>query len=333
LTGPPIPVLDHVGNSAGLGLAHLTFSSDGTLAYLPHSLVSPPNELVWVDRDGTERTVAAELGTYAEPTLSPDGGLLAVCAGGGSLDVWIHDFARDNWTRLTLGAEENCGPIWTPDDQRVIYYRASPQYDLFWGPADGSQPAELLYSDEMDKIPTSVSPDGTTLLFHNLSQGDTGVDIWQIPLQGEREPTPLVRTPFTEWGAVFSRDGHWIAFVSNETGSPEVYVQAFPDSYGKTRISHGGGGAPAWSRDGTELFYRSGDKMMAVGVATAPTFVAGKPQVLFQGRYNTQAFHRKYDVAADDRFLMVKTPEEHVARRINIILNWFEELERLAPTE
>ena len=334
LTGPRVPVLDQVAINTSAGFAWLTFSNDGTLAYLPNSFVSAPEQLVWVARDGTERTAADRLDDYQWPTLSPDGGRVALCSGEfPPNDVWIHDFARDSRTRLTLGAEDDCSPIWTPDGQRVIYYRSNPQYDLFWGPADGSQPAGLLYSDEEDKIPTSVSPDGTTLVYNTLGQSDTGMDIWQIPLQEEREPTPLVRTPFAEWGAAFSRDGHWIAFVSNESGRFEVYVQAFPESNGKIRISHDGGGAPVWSHDGTELFYRSGDKIMAVGVETVPTFAAGKPQPLFQGRYVRDLFYRDYDVAADGRFLMVKTPEEHVTRQVNIILNWFEELERLAPAK
>jgi hypothetical protein len=112
-----------------------------------------------------------------------------------------------------------------------------------------------------------------------------------------------------------------------------LYVQGYPESHGKILISRGGAGAPVWSRDGTELFYRSGHNMMAVSIEFGPTFAAGEPQVLFKGRYDSQLFLRDYDVAADGRFLMLKTPEEHVARQVNIILNWFEELERLVPTD
>jgi Tol biopolymer transport system component len=333
-TGPPVPVLDDVGVFVGIAMAHFTFSLDGTLAYLPQSLVAPPRQLVWVDRDGTERAATEQLGGYLEPSLSPDGRRLALLSGAfPSGDVWIHDFVRDTRTRLTLETEFQGGPIWTPDGQRVIYYRADPTYTLSWSPTDGSQPSELLYRGELDMVPTSVSPDGTRLAFHVIGHPDTGFDIWQIPLQGEREPTPLVRTTFAEWGAMFSRDGHWLAFSSNESGRSEVYVQAFPDSQGKIRISNDGGASPVWSRDGTELFYRSGSKTMAVDVETDPTFTAGKPRLLFTGRYRDQAYYRDYDVAPDGRFLMIKTPPELAARQVNVVLNWFEELERLAPTE
>ena len=135
----------------------------------------------------------------------------------------------------------------------------------------------------------------------------------------------------------FSPDGHWLAYISNESGRHEVYVQPYPGPGGKLQISAEGGTEPVWNRNGRELFYRSGDRMMAVDIATQSGFVAGKPRMLFEGHYErTPATSPNYDVSSDgQRFLMLKTDAQEVAAptQINIVLNWFEELKRRVPTD
>ena len=129
---------------------------------------------------------------------------------------------------------------------------------------------------------------------------------------------------------MFSPDGRWLAYVSNESGRFEVYVQAYPGPGGKWPISIEGGNEPLWSRDGRELFYREGNRMMAVAVRTVPTFTTEKPRLLFEGSYVLRPNVANYDVSLDgQRFLMIK---EEGQAPINVILNWFEELERLVPT-
>ena len=152
--------------------------------------------------------------------------------------------------------------------------------------------------------------------------------------QGE----PFLRTPFAEGGAKFSPDGRWLAYVSDESGRAEVYVQPYPGPGGKWQISIEGGTEPIWNRNGRELFYRSGTKMMAVETTTQPSFSAGKPRVLFEGQYVLAVFpgmDLTYDVSADgQRFLMVKeTGQATSPTQINVVLNWFEELKRRVPTK
>jgi Tol biopolymer transport system component len=199
---------------------------------------------------------------------------------------------------------------------------------------------------ENAQIPYSWSPDGKWLAFEDQSP-TTGGDIWMLPLDDgpgppgpasrgvgaeARKPQPLIRTPFHEYGGVFSPDGRWLAYSSDESGRFEVYVQPFPGPGSKWQISTEGGGGdenpPRWARNGRELFYRNGSKMMVVDIQTEPTFTAGKPRLLFEGQYGAW-----WDVAPDgQRFLMVQPVEpEQPATQINVVLNWFEELRRRVP--
>jgi hypothetical protein len=152
-------------------------------------------------------------------------------------------------------------------------------------------------------------------------------------MENERKPQPLVKTKFNETGAVFSPDGRWIAYQSDESGRYEIYVRPFPGPGPKQPISAEGGKEPAWASDGRELFYRNGDKMMVVDVRTHPEFTAAKPKLLFEGKYLTDRIGTNYDIAPDGRrFLMIQSDQETAPTQLRIVLNWSEELKRLLPT-
>ena len=180
----------------------------------------------------------------------------------------------------------------------------------------------------------SWSPDGQLLAFVEVNP-TTGYDIWVLRLS-DRKAQPFLRTPFNETAPRFSPDGHWLAYISDESGRYEIYVQPYPGPGGKWQISTEGGTEPVWNRNGRELFYRSGDKMMAVDIATQPAFTAGKPRMLFEGPYvPTPVTIPNYDVSPDgQRFLMLKPSEQAQAAptQINVVLNWFEELKQKVPT-
>ena len=159
-----------------------------------------------------------------------------------------------------------------------------------------------------------------------------------LPLEGERKPRPWLATPSNETSPMFSPDGHWLTYVSNESGRYEVYVRPYPGPGEKWQISTDGGAEPAWAHSGRELFYRNGDKMMVVDITTRPSFSAGKPKVLFEAPYahpaGSEEFRfNNYDVSPDDqRFLMVQpSDQELAAKQINVVLNWFEELKAKVP--
>ncbi len=157
-----------------------------------------------------------------------------------------------------------------------------------------------------------------------------------VLLEDESEPEMLLQTPFDEDTGMLSPDDRWLAYVSNESGREEIYVRPFPDPGGKLQISTEGGTEPMWSRDGRELFYRIGDKMMAVAIATEPRLAPGSPTLLFEGRYRSGSEGGNpatgYDVAPDGRFVMIRAEEgAGGTQQINVVLNWFEELKRLVP--
>jgi serine/threonine-protein kinase len=208
--------------------------------------------------------------------------------------------------------------------------------NLYWISVDGSGAAESLAMSENAQVPGSWSPDGQVLAFSEENP-TTGWDIWVLRLGGDRQRQPLLQTPSNEQAPMFSPDGRWLAYQSDESGRDEVYVRAFPDSAGRSQVSTDGGSGPVWGRNGRELFYQNGDKMMAAAVQTQKsTFVAARPKLLFEGHYETDVYpsYANYDVGLDgQRFLMIKTSEEErAATQINVVLNWFEELKRRVPT-
>jgi Tol biopolymer transport system component len=226
--------------------------------------------------------------------------------------------------------------IWTPDSKRVTFSSfAGGPWDLYWMSADGSGGPERLTPGESYQWPGSWSPDGQAFAF-SKTDPTTGSDIWVLNFNGEHKPQPFLQTPANESGALFSPDGRWLAYESDETGRWEIYVRPFPGPGGKWQISTEGGVEPVWARNGRELFYRNGDKMMAVGVETKPTFAAAKPKLLFERHYepSPQSFLANYDISPDgQRFLMIKASErEQASTQINVVQNWFEELKRQVPS-
>jgi Tol biopolymer transport system component len=216
---------------------------------------------VWVARDGRAQPLAAPLREYDWPRLAPDGRRIAVEVSG---QTWIYDTARDTLTRLTFDGTQNDAPTWSADGTRVIVRsnREGAPSSLFWQMADGSGSAERLPAEQAPGIPHSVSPNGQLIAFGRVDPKNQR-DIWILSVK-DRKSALFLSTPATEGAARFSPDGRWIAYVSDESGRPEIYVQPYPGPGGKWQISADGGIEPVWNANGRELFYRSGNRMMAV---------------------------------------------------------------------
>ncbi len=347
ITGGPVNVIPQVMQAAynpnidnDSGAGQFDVSVSGALVYVPGGM-SPDLErsLVWVDRSGVAQPLAAPTRAYYAPRLSPDGQRVLVWTSGRDRNVWIYDVRRGTLMPVTTEGR-NSYSQWTPDGQRVTFdadATADHPGGIYWKSADGTGPAERL---TMSGTPGSWSPDGQTLAFAE----DDG--IWTVTLSGDRRPHPFVIVP-TRFDAVrpdFSPDGHWLAYQSDESGRREVYVQPYPGPGLRQQVSIDGGEAPAWSRDGRELFYQLRGtgatanllQYVATPVTLRPTFAAGTPKVLFERPTpRTNLDVRYYDVSPDGRFLLVQDKERSPIKVTEMILvqNWLEELKRLVPTK
>jgi eukaryotic-like serine/threonine-protein kinase len=334
VTGTAVPVIEGVLQSIN-GAALYSFSASGSLVYVRGGVQASELRLVWVNRNGEERPLHAPARAFIYPRLSPDGRQIAVAIQEEAAQVWLFDLSRETLTRLTFEGNFSNYPAWTPDDKRIAFQlnKEGPG-NIFWQLADGSGGLERLTTSEYSHYPMSLSSDGRLMAFTELDP-TTGYDIWVLRL-ADRKAQPFLRTQFNESTPRFSPDGRWLAYVSDESGRYEIYVQPYPGPGGKWQISTEGGREPVWNRNGRELFYRSGDKMMVVDIATQPRFAAGKPRMLFEGRYEpTVVTAANYDVSSDgQRFLMLKPSEsaEAAPTQINVVLNWFEELKQKVPT-
>ncbi|MFY9532178.1 MAG: protein kinase, partial [Candidatus Acidiferrales bacterium] len=334
VTGAAVPVVEGVLQSPFSGAAQYSFSDTGSLVYVPGGVQATQSRPVWVSRNGAEQPLAAPAHPYLTPRLSPNGQRVAVEIAEQESQVWLYDLSRETLTRFTFGGDYS-QPVWTPDGKRIAFQsNKEGSLNLFWQLADGSGGLERLTTGEYLQAAHSWSPDGQLLAFIEVNP-TTGIDIWVLRLS-DRKAQPFLRTPFNEGAPRFSPDGRWLAYISDESGRFEIYVQPYPGPGGKWQISTEGGTEPMWNRNGRELFYRSGERMMAVDIATQPSFTVGKPRMLFKGQYvPTATTPPNYDVSPDgQRFLMLKPTEQAQAAQtqINVVLNWFEELKRRVPS-
>jgi eukaryotic-like serine/threonine-protein kinase len=330
LKGDAIPIAEGLQFSAANGGAAAAVSENGVLAY---RLAPSAGEikLVWVDRKGAEQPMAAPPHAYRNPRLSPDGQRVAVTIDELGSQEWLFDIGRGTLTRLTFEGSYNGGTAWTPDGKRITFGsdRAGPR-NLFWQLADGSGGGgERLMTSSSVQVASSWSPDGQVLAFEDVGQ-ETGFDIW-IFHSNDRKASPFLQTRFNETAPRFSPDGRWLAYASDESGRSEIYVQPYPGPGGKWQISTEGGTEPVWVRNG-ELFYRNGNKLMVVETATRPNFSAGNPKMLFEGSYARWGSLPDYDVTPDGQRLLFSKPSEQAREEINVVVNWFEELNQKVPT-
>jgi Tol biopolymer transport system component len=326
-------------------------SNSGTLIYTLQNSQgdNPQYTLVWVDRDGKEESLNVPPNAYAQPKVSPDKRRIALAVGTlTNEDIYIWDIERNNLEKLTLEETREIQPIWTPDSNRIIYLSTheDPVGGIYWRPFDGSGKIEKLASaSDRTLMPWSISRDGKVLLLGEVVSMQN-VDVGMVSMDGDHERKTLLQEEYIEAQPSISPDGQWVAYASNESSrdglSAEIYIRSFPDvDKIKRKVSTGGGNSPLWSPDGKEIFYLSADNYaMSVAVKTEPTLNLGAPEKLFQSVYlsMTESSGNPWDIHPDgDRFLMIKPPPGVSAtvatgpRKINIVLNWDEELKERAP--
>ncbi|MHC4700569.1 MAG: protein kinase domain-containing protein [Planctomycetota bacterium] len=339
--GSHVSVVPDVRTSWGFASsAQFTIAQDGTLAYIP--LVTRNTELkpVWVDGNGrTESLPAATPRNYYSVTISPNGTQLAFgIRDGGNRDIWIYDLTRHTLIPLTSDGI-SIFPIWTPDGKSVVFgSHEAGKFQLFrQSVTSGGEPELLAALEGVLGRPTCYSPDGEAVLGTrydydpNHPRWDNDIFVVLLERNEKDDLRPFIQRNYCQRQGVWSPDGQWVAYTANESGRWEVYVEPYPGPGAKIQISAEGGCQPTWSRDSKELFYRSGDKMIAATFETEPIFKVTGSGELFEGQYLCDVVYRNYDVAPDGRFLMIQESQEPTPLGINVVLNWFEELKRLAP--
>ncbi|HLE69737.1 MAG TPA: hypothetical protein VJH87_08655, partial [Vicinamibacteria bacterium] len=288
--------------------ANYAVSENGTLAYNPNAGVGDRRALVWVDRDGRITPLPLPTAAYHEPSLSPDGKRIALAMTDESgTNIWVYDIGRGTLGKRTFGGQ-NLFPIWTPDGEEMNVELPSP----------GSQ------------IPISWSDVHRTLLFQY------NAETWRFSVEDEKAEPFLKHAGAALREARFSPDETHVAYRSDESGRDEIYVVPYPSLGGKWQISTDGGAQPMWSLRGGELFYKNGNRMMAVKVRTSPTFEASTPRVLFETDLpeRVPGDPSRYGVTPDGRFLVTApapNAENEEKPEIHVIVNWLETLRDRPP--
>ena len=327
VVGSPVPVIEAVrmdSNGTSLSVAE-----SGTLVHVPLG-TGASERLVWVDRDGEASPLVNEPGDYYSPRFSPDGKRLAFIRGA---DAWIYELELESASRLTT--QGAASTAWSPDGVWIAFSSGPDgDQDLYRKRSDFTGEAERLLDMPGEQWVRVFTPDGGHLLYSDTESGATQADIGMLPLEGEREPRTVVGSEFIESQPTVSPDGEWIAYHSDESGRHEVYVEPFPSPGRRRRLSRDGGSHPLWSPRGDEIFFVEADRLMAVKVRTTPDFEAAPPAELFASdRLVWEDIVREYDITPDGERFVVIEREESGAKRILVTLNWFEELERLVPTD
>jgi len=350
-TGQAVPVVEQVLMNTERGSAQFSVSETGSLAYVQGKEVRSLVSIDWMGKDGKFEPLRQTPGNIYTIRFSPDGKRLAMAIDDASRrDIWTYDIERDTLTRLTFGGMWNEMPVWTPDGQRIVYsvLGSNDIPNLYWKRADGAGDAQRLTESKAAQYAGSWSPDGKTLAFYAIDQGTkTGFDLYTMTMEGDEksgwkpgEPKLFLGTPALEVRPMFSPDGRWLAYMSNESGTMEIYVRPFPGPGGKWQISSGGGYDPQWSRTSKELYYRTNDQkiMVARFTATGDSFQADKPVLWSEGQFAARGTTAINFALHPDgkRFAVLKTPGGETEQQFNkvvFVFNFFDELGRKAPTK
>jgi len=331
LTGEPQPITDKVGSVNFVGAANFSVSHEGTLI-MSTSDKTARSELKWFDRSGRELATIGEPGRYGNVAISPTGTQIAYTVEddkNSKFDIWIHDINRDVASRLTFEAENETGPIWTPDGQNVVYTKGDwPAFSTYSKSADGSGTGQLFPPpDTLIRFINDISPDGLNASYTTIRNSQPDIQICR--LSTDTNNVEIIASKFAEYGARFSPDGLYVVYGSEESGKSEIYVKRSDGTGGKWQVSTNGGEEAIWNKNGKELVYRTADEnFMAVSVNTKGTFESGTPVKLFRQRLDNLGGGANWDISSDGQKFLLITPQGTAsAPSFEIVLDWTKELE------
>ncbi len=347
VTGPSVPVLEGVASNAGTGAAWFAASDTGLFAYVEGpNVVREGIPITWMTRQGKTTPMRTTREAWLNLAFSPNGNRLAFER---MDDIWMYDWLRDSAERLTSDPAADTNPTWTPDGARIAFASTrgnAPAPNIYWQRVDETANAQRLTESPNEQHPGSWHPSGRFLAFEEMHPV-TGADLMILPMEGDEasgwrpgKPTVFANSPSDERTPVFSPDGRWIAYVSNDTGRNEVFVRAFQGT-GRWPVSVAGGLTPTWSRTKQELYYETanvgqGGRLVVVPYSTeGNAFQPHKAELLTQERHETRGPNRMFDLHPDGtRFALAPFEQTTGGLRRNhvtFLFNYFDELRRLAP--
>jgi serine/threonine protein kinase/Tol biopolymer transport system component len=355
VTGPPFPVADSVATNTTGGAGLFAVSNSGALVYAPGGSGSDESPIAWLDRSGKSSVLRSAPSNWANLRFAPDGRRIAIDMWDGKQwDIWVDDWARGALARLTTSNSHSSGPVWTPDGRRIAFASQRGEkavamtFNLYWQRADGSGEAQRLTTSENQQVPGSWHPSGKVLAFEERS---SHLSVMLLPMEGDDasgwkpgKPTVFLSGAFDVRAPAFSPDGRWLAYESRQSGQYNVYVRPFPGPGSQLPISTGGGVFPTWSRTRHELLYSTLDqRVMAVNYSVeGDSFHAEQPRPWPEARYKSGGISRPvpsrgFDLHPDgNRLALAKVGETEPAMkwdRLEIILNFSDELRRIAPVQ
>ena len=321
LTGAPQPITERIATS-DYGVPRFTVSSGGTIAFQP-GVARNRRELVLVDRAGHAKALPIARDYYWFPRFSPEGSRIVVGIEG--RDDFVGDisiYTLDTRTAIRLTSDSvNAQPEWTPDGRSIMYVHGRAVTSLYRVLADGSAAPKPVLARPNSIYESRLTPDGRTLVFRE-DAGSANRDIWMAPLDSLNAARPLLHSNFDERSIALSPDGRWLAYVSNETGTDEVYIRHLQETSARWRVTTHGGYEPRWARTG-ELFFRLGDSVYVSRVELGAEARASAPRALFAGRYERSNYEALWDVSPDaSQFVMVRSQESEGSPRVMLLLNW-----------
>jgi serine/threonine protein kinase/Tol biopolymer transport system component len=301
-------------------IAQASISETGTIAYAPGPAGNFSRNLYLVDRKGNERKLDVPAQDYVDSVISPDGKRIACLVRSvNAQQLVVLDIDRDLFTTLS-STGLNSAPNWTSDGKTLVFDRLEGgQRGIYRISADGSAPPQLIRTTVLNSHVTSIAADYAAV---TVNDPNTSTDQWLLNMRNPDDMRPFKRTPAWERQGSLSPDGHWLAYVSNESGRSEIYVEPVPGPGGRRQISTDGGEEPRWLRSGREILYRNGTRMMSVPVELQPTFQAGRPIQLFDRKFDRGFGVNGYDVTADGQTFVMTRSEHPAPTEIRVVMGW-----------
>lgn len=324
LIGEPFRVADQVRVNLN-SRAFVSVSDNGTLVFDPSSDLEN-RQLTWFDRSGKQLETVGPIGSYLRVRLSPDQKRIAISRrdpSGGVFDIYVYDIARGTNSRVTTSNSDVESMAWSPDGNYIVWSsRQVTKSEMYKKLASGAGEVEVIAQSQNPIGITDWSGDGKFIMYTDADP-TTNLNLWVLPLEGDRKPLVYFETPNEDGNGRFSPNGQFVAYRSRESGVNEVYVQTFPASGGKWAVSTNGGTNPVWSPDGKELFFIAPDgKLMSVEIGSGSSFEPGKAKVVFDIAAARTNQVNDYDVSADgQRFLFISRMAEATSS-LSLVINW-----------